>query len=766
MLLGLGAGFVGLALIALMAGALLVRPPLAPLSPWMQLCLACAALWTGGEVIAAHAADLTVKRIGLWVLYTGSIFLPACWLVTVMRWVRLHAPPDAGEAGHTGNVFASCTRLELQWIPLLLAAAFWLGMATDPWHGRFVEPVVGGRNVYQTGFQVLLGVAYGEVLLAAALCLALARARPAPDVRRASLLLAAAPLPSFVANLAYVLLPAALDARWTGVVLTLSVVPGVAALWWGRALWLLPVALAEIVRRDRSGILLLDRERRPVYCNPAAERLLGAGADATPGTREAFDRLAQRLVPAEAEAAHADGGELLGVLLRAGASGRVHRDRARHDTWLRLQAIPVGTGGGGLATAGQGGAAPLALRIEDVSEAVRSERARRAMAERVLEVERLRGVSRLASETAHHFNNRLAVILGNLGFLREDAGDDPGLAPLLADIEQATDEAVALTRQLLVVAGRALPVAERVDLREVVDRVLAALAATEGGTLALEVDAPTAPGALPDVEADPRQLEQALLALARSARARMGPGPGRLAVTLRALGAEHGSGRDRVEIALSDDAPALAEAQRRALAGAFGLDDAPGSGIELAVGLLLLRANRGALAVEAPPGGGNRVRVVLPAAEPAAGLPPLAVGAGDETDREWTGSGLALVIDDDEPVRRLAAGMLERLGFRVATAADGETGLARIEAAEAGGAADASLRVVLLDLLMPGLPGSEVLREIEARAPGLPVVVTTGRPDGDEDPALAQVGEKAAGILVKPYSLDALRSALRRALAE
>lgn len=114
-----------------------------------------------------------------------------------------------------------------------------------------------------------------------------------------------------------------------------------------------------------------------------------------------------------------------------------------------------------------------------------------------------------------------------------------------------------------------------------------------------------------------------------------------------------------------------------------------------------------------------------------------------------------LVIDDEPVVRDAVSRVLGASGLRVATAADGATGLAH--------PALAGCRLVLCDLMLPDRSGMEVLREIARRRPAVPVVVITGYATPDHAARAAEAG--AADFMAKPFEAKELVDTVRRALA-
>ena len=119
--------------------------------------------------------------------------------------------------------------------------------------------------------------------------------------------------------------------------------------------------------------------------------------------------------------------------------------------------------------------------------------------------------------------------------------------------------------------------------------------------------------------------------------------------------------------------------------------------------------------------------------------------------------GTVLVIDDEEPVRQVAAEILKHLGYSVLTAPSGNEG---IETVKNGACPD----VVLLDLIMPGLNGSQTLVKLRELEPDLPVLISTGYADRAAADELTSEG--ANGFVNKPYHIETLSKELEKAQRE
>ena len=116
-----------------------------------------------------------------------------------------------------------------------------------------------------------------------------------------------------------------------------------------------------------------------------------------------------------------------------------------------------------------------------------------------------------------------------------------------------------------------------------------------------------------------------------------------------------------------------------------------------------------------------------------------------------------LVIDDEGPVRDVAAELLRTYGLTVVTATDGADGLARFRAEPA------TFDLVFLDLTMPGLDGEETLAALRAISPGVRVLLVSGYSEGDRLSRLA--GDGPLGFLQKPFTRRKLEAKLREIFA-
>ena len=179
-----------------------------------------------------------------------------------------------------------------------------------------------------------------------------------------------------------------------------------------------------------------------------------------------------------------------------------------------------------------------------------------------------------------------------------------------------------------------------------------------------------------------------------------------------------------------------------------------GRGLGLAAVRGIIRGHRGGLKVNSAPGQGTSFKVWLPAAGEGITLSKAELKS---TKADFRCKGTILVVDDEELVRKLAKAILERSGYTVVAAEDGQKAIDVVKKM------GPQLAGVLLDMTMPIMGGAEVLPHLKRLAPGLPVIGSSGH---SEITARADFGsEDLAGFVQKPYSSTKLVEAVREALA-
>ena len=396
----------------------------------------------------------------------------------------------------------------------------------------------------------------------------------------------------------------------------------------------------------------------------------------------------------------------------------------------------------------------------------RVEEQHRSLERQLLHVQKLESLGVLAGGIAHDFNNLLVSVLGNAGLALAELEPSSPIRSRLMDIELAAQRAAELTRQMLAYAGRGRVLVQQVNLSDLVVELVTLLRTVVARTADIDV---RLTDNLPDVEADASQLRQVVMNLVTNAADAIGSAPGRIEITTgrmvatreylaySCVGQEPAPG-EYVFAEIADTGCGMDEKTLARIFDPFFTTKATGRGLGLAAVLGIVRSHKGAIAVESTRGVGSRFRLLIP---------PVAAGsssseAAGSPQKVQAAIGTILVVDDDDGVRTVATLSLERAGFRVVSARDGEECLAlmRNSGAEVDG--------VLLDMTMPKMSGAQTCRLIAQMRPELPIVLTSGytEPDADGRFDIRDV----AGFLQKPFTpsnlVQMVQDALRRRTKE
>ncbi|MDP1831630.1 MAG: PAS domain S-box protein [Geothrix sp.] len=391
----------------------------------------------------------------------------------------------------------------------------------------------------------------------------------------------------------------------------------------------------------------------------------------------------------------------------------------------------------------------------DVTERVRANEARLKVERKLFEAQKLESLGLLAGGVAHDFNNLLTVIQGNAGMLR-DTWEEPALAQdCLRNIEDTCRRASDLVRQMLAYSGHGRVHVQPLDLNRLIQEIAQLLSISLPKSVSLCFD--LADG-LPPVEADAAQIQQVVMNLVTNAAEAIGDAEGRVTLRsgLRDLGETDVTGL-RVAEALSpgpfvylevvDTGPGMDGKTQARIFDPFFTTKFTGRGLGLAAMQGIVRSHGGGVEIQSSPGTGTLFRVYLPArmgAALAAEAPP------DRSPAGWRGAGLVLVADDEPGIRDFAKRALERAGFEVILARDGQ------EAVEHVRAHQSELRLALLDLTMPRLGGDEALADMRAMGFRGPVIRWSGYAGNEASVDLRAV------FLQKPFSGEELLMAVQK----
>jgi PAS domain S-box-containing protein len=377
--------------------------------------------------------------------------------------------------------------------------------------------------------------------------------------------------------------------------------------------------------------------------------------------------------------------------------------------------------------------------------------------QQLFQSQRLEALGQLTGGVAHDFNNLLTVVSGNLQMLEERVSHDALSVKLVKSALRATGRGADLTRKLLAFSRRQTLQPRAIDVHQ----LLASLADILRRTLGAHIDvSAVVDDGLPSVKADPGMLDMALLNLAVNSRDAM-PDGGRLVLSATLAEVDPGAAaRDDdlapgryVRIAVTDTGSGMTpDVKARAFEPFFTTKErGKGSGLGLSLVYGFAKQSGGHIVADSDPGLGTSISLYLPTDAAVATQVP-----SGATDRSYRGgTETVLVVEDDDGVREVAVGFLRRLGYRVLEAADAPRALELLEREP-----DTSL--LFSDVVLRGeINGPALAREARSRRPGLRLLFASGYAR-NAVPWREQF--EGVQLLSKPYRIDQLARALRRAL--
>lgn len=392
------------------------------------------------------------------------------------------------------------------------------------------------------------------------------------------------------------------------------------------------------------------------------------------------------------------------------------------------------------------GADEVITIVRDFTERKRAEAERHAREQQMVEDQRLQSLGLLAGGVAHDINNLLTPIWTNIELLRLTRDNSPQTIEQLNAVVTATQRARDLVRQMLAYAGRHPMVLAQVELNGLITESQSLLRSSLPKNISIQWELASEP--LPIV-ADYTQLQQVVMNLILNAAEAFEGKAGEVFVTTRRQPTATTSSGAEVALAVRDTGPGIAPEHLSRIFDPFFTTKTAGHGLGLSATQGIIRAHHGSLEVQSVVDKGTTFTIRLPLGEPVA---TPAVSPAPAIQAAQSVHGLWLVIDDEAIVRTSTCRVLRHMKLRTLAASDGASGLAlaRQHAAELTG--------VLLDLTMPGMSGREVLHQLRAEYPTVPVILLSGFTEHEVHDLLAL---HKVVFIAKPYDLQTLERLVR-----
>jgi two-component system, cell cycle sensor histidine kinase and response regulator CckA len=495
---------------------------------------------------------------------------------------------------------------------------------------------------------------------------------------------------------------------------------------------------------DRAGVgmKVVSLNGEILHTNRAFERFIGAEP------RELIRRRADDLSPPEdAAATQAALADLLANRVESTQLDKryVHKDGRMLVGRLTLTLVRSPTGDPLYAMA----------MVEDVTERIRMQEALSASEAQLRQAQKMDAIGRLAGGVAHDFNNLLTAILAPVELARIHLEPNHPVLEDLDDIRTAAQRAVDLTGQLLTFSRQEVLSAEVLDLNQIVEETVRLLRRVLDARTQLVVSLNHSLGS---VRADRTQLHQVVMNLALNARDAM-PDGGTLTIETREVELDAAYADHRITVrpgryvllAVSDTGSGMDQRTLDQIFEPFFTTKArgKGSGLGLTTAHGIVTQAGGRIGVYSELGRGTTFKVYLPLVDAAASAPVhVAPAAG--------GSETILLVEDDEVVLKISARTLKRAGYRILPASNGLAALEQIEKHRE------EISLVLTDVIMPVMTGSELAARLAEVAPEIPMLFMSGY----ADEAIVQLGAIAPGspFLQKPFTPGALTAKVRAVL--
>jgi two-component system cell cycle sensor histidine kinase/response regulator CckA len=382
----------------------------------------------------------------------------------------------------------------------------------------------------------------------------------------------------------------------------------------------------------------------------------------------------------------------------------------------------------------------------------------RRMESQLQQAMKMEAVGRLAGGVAHDFNNILTVITGYSELLLQKVGKGSPMHRELEEIKRAGDRAAALTRQLLAFSRKQIIEPKVVRLDRLMAEVLAMLSRLIGENIAIQTITGISPGS---VKIDPGQFQQILMNLVVNARDAM-PGGGKIVIETANVDLDEGycalhpyvtPGRF-VMLAVSDTGQGMSEEVKAHIFEPFFTtkEKGSGTGLGLATTYGAVKQSGGSIEVYSEIGIGTTFKIYLPRVEEEAIKP-----ANDDRPTDLPGgTETVLLVEDEDIVRNLGVRILGDLGYRIMQARNGAEALALAMGYKE------RIDLLLTDVVMPGMNGSELATQVVPLHPEMKVLFTSGYTDD----AIVDHGVLHEGVsfIGKPFSPERLARKVREVL--
>ena len=399
--------------------------------------------------------------------------------------------------------------------------------------------------------------------------------------------------------------------------------------------------------------------------------------------------------------------------------------------------------------------------FRDITERKQAEDEREKLELQSRQLQKVKSLGRMAAAIAHHFNNKLFVVLANLEFALSNLPQNHATVNALTAAMEAAGKAADVSKSMLTYLGQATGPREPLNLSEICIRSLPLIQATIPQNVILKTSLLSSGTT---ITANSNQIQVILTNLINNSREAVGDDDGIIKVNVKTVYSSDIPAFFRFPIdwqpetnyyaclEVGDTGCGIAAKEIEEIFDPFFSKKFTGRGLGLPVVQGLVQAHHGAVTVESAPGQGSVFRVFFPISTVDICFQPEEGGKTPQIQMVGT----VLLVDDDEIVLDISRTMLTTLGFDVLSASSGR------EAVEIFQQNTNSIRFVLTDFAMPHLNGLETMAALRQITPDVPVILASGY--SEEQVMNNTCLESPQAFLGKPYGLQALKDTIIRIL--
>ncbi|MGB7575046.1 MAG: ATP-binding protein [Thermodesulfobacteriota bacterium] len=398
------------------------------------------------------------------------------------------------------------------------------------------------------------------------------------------------------------------------------------------------------------------------------------------------------------------------------------------------------------------------IACEDITELKRAEEEKAVLHEQLRQSQKVEAIGRLAGGIAHDFNNLLTVIKGYSQLSSFELKEGDPLRVNIDEIQNAAERAASLTRQLLAFSRRQVMEMKVLDLNTLLRDLEKMLRRVIGEDIEMVIQLAEDLGR---VRADVGQIEQVIMNLAVNAKDAM-PSGGKLTIETANVELDESYARSHVDVrhghyvmfSVSDTGVGMTpEVRERIFEPFFTTKEmGKGTGLGLSTTYGIVKQSEGHIWVYSVQGKGTTFKIYLPRVNE-----PLEEIRKEVLKEELPrGNETILIVEDEEDVRKLAGKILEKQGYRILETFNGDDALVACKRRKS------PIHLMLADIIMPGMSGSELAKLLKPLYPEIKILYMSGYTDN----AVVRHGvlEKGVNYIQKPFTMEGLARKVREVL--